>query len=143
MKNLFLKYKEIILYGFFGGCTTIVNVIIYYLSSRWLGLGTVVSTLFAWWIAVLFAYVTNRVMVFHSSNKEMRAILIEFAFFVACRLLTGILDIAIMYLFVDRLGCYDLIIKIISNVFVIIANYIASRLLIFKKHTNRKQVNSR
>lgn len=143
MKNLFLKYKEIILYGFFGGCTTIVNVIIYYLSSRWLGLGTVVSTLLAWWIAVLFAYVTNRVMVFHSSNKEMRAILIEFAFFVACRLLTGILDIAIMYLFVDRLGCYDLIIKIISNVFVIIANYIASRLLIFKKHTNRKQVNSR
>ena len=143
MKNLFLKYKEIILYGFFGGCTTIVNVIIYYLCSRGIGLGTVASTLLAWWIAVLFAYVTNRVMVFHSSNKEMRAILIEFSFFVACRLLTGILDIAIMYLFVDRLGCYDLIIKMISNVLVILANYIASRLLIFKKHTERKQVKSR
>lgn len=142
MKNLFLKYKEIILYGFFGGCTTIVNVIIYYLSSRWFGLGTMASTLLAWWIAVLFAYVTNRVMVFHSSNREMRAILIEFAFFVACRLLTGLLDIVIMYLFVDRLGFYDLIIKMISNVLVILANYIASRLFIFKKHTTGKQVKS-
>ncbi len=142
MKKAFLKYREIILYIFFGGCTTIVNVILYYISTRWFGLGTVISTLLAWWVSVLFAYITNRILVFRSHNKEPRAILFEFAFFVACRLLTGLLDVLIMYLFVDQLGWHDLIIKFLSNLIVIVVNYVASRLLIFKKHSNRRQVKS-
>jgi len=142
MKKLLHKYKDIILYVFFGGCTTIINVIIYYISSRVLELSTVTSTVLAWWVAVLFAYLTNRVMVFHSSNKEIRAILLEFTFFVACRLLTGILDIMIMFIFVEHLGWYDLIIKFASNLLVILANYVASRLLIFKKHTHGRQAKS-
>ncbi|MDF2486975.1 MAG: putative rane protein, partial [Herbinix sp.] len=73
----------------------------------------------------------------------LRAILLEFAFFVACRLLTGILDVVIMYLFVDQLGWQDLIMKFISNIIVVLANYVASRLLIFKKHTQGRQANSR
>ncbi len=138
MRKAFLKYREIILYIFFGGCTTIVNVVLYYISTRWLGFGTVGSTLLAWWVSVLFAYITNRLLVFQSRNKEVRAILFEFAFFVACRLLTGLLDIFIMYLFVDQLGWNDLIMKILSNLIVIVVNYIASRLLIFKKHSHRR-----
>jgi putative flippase GtrA len=142
MKKAFQKYREIILYIFFGGCTTIVNVILYYICSRWLYLSVVGSTLLAWWISVLFAYITNRILVFRSHNKEARAILFEFAFFFVCRLLTGFLDILIMYLFVDRLGWQDLIMKLLSNFIVIITNYIASRLFIFKKHSNRRQVKS-
>ncbi|MDF2907657.1 MAG: putative cell wall teichoic acid glycosylation protein [Herbinix sp.] len=142
MKKTFLKYREIILYIFFGGCTTIVNVILYYISTRWFGFGIVVSTLLAWWVSVLFAYITNRILVFRSHNKEVRAILFEFAFFVACRLLTGLLDIFIMYLFVDRLGWYDLMMKFLSNLIVILVNYVASRVFIFKKHSHRRQVKS-
>jgi putative flippase GtrA len=142
MKKVFLKYREIILYIFFGGCTTIVNVFLYYISTRWFDFGTVTSTLLAWWVSVLFAYLTNRILVFRSHNKELRAMLFEFAFFVACRLLTGLLDILIMYLFVDQLGWPDLIMKFLSNLIVIMANYVASRLLIFKKHSNRRQVKS-
>lgn len=136
MKKAYLKYKEMILYIFFGGCTTVVNVLLYFIGTRWLGFGTVVSTLLAWWASVLFAYITNRILVFQSHNRELKAIMLEFAFFVACRLLTGLLDILIMYLFVDRLGWQDMIMKLISNLIIITANYAASRLLIFKKHTN-------
>lgn len=141
MKQAFLKYREIIFYIFFGGCTTIVNVILYYISTRWIGINIVGSTLLAWWVSVLFAYITNRIIVFRSHNKEIRAILFEFAFFVACRLLTGFLDIIIMYLFVERLGVQDMMMKLLSNLIVVLTNYIASRLLIFKKHA-RRQVKS-
>ena len=142
MKKAFLKHREIILYIFFGGCTTIVNVVFYYISTRWFGFGVVASTLLAWWVSVIFAYITNRILVFRSHNHELRAILFELAFFIACRLLTGLLDILIMYLFVDCLGLQDLMIKILSNFIVILANYIASRLLILKKHSHRRQVKS-
>ncbi len=141
MKKTFLKYRELILYIFFGGCTTVVNVMIYYMSTRLIGIGIVVSTLLAWWGSVLFAYITNRLLVFRSRNHELKAILFEFAFFLACRLFTGLLDIFIMYLFVDRLGWHDLVMKFLSNFIVILANYIASRLFIFKKHSPRRQVN--
>jgi len=133
------KYREFILYIFFGGCTTIVNMFIYYVGTRALNLGTVASTLLAWWISVGFAYVSNRIFVFRSHNKAFRAILLEFTFFVVCRLLTGILDILVMYLFVDRFGWNDLLMKFISNLMIILANYLASKWLIFQKHTHGRQ----
>ncbi|MGN0451537.1 MAG: GtrA family protein [Acutalibacteraceae bacterium] len=59
IKELFAKYREMILYLFFGGCTTMVNIVSYYICSR-IGMGTAVSTVIAWVISVLFAYATNR-----------------------------------------------------------------------------------
>ena len=57
----------------------------------------------------------------------------EIVSFVSCRLLTGLMDLAIMFVCVDLLGLNDLVIKILSNVLVIILNYIASKCLIFRK----------
>lgn len=59
IKEYFKKYREIILYLFFGGCTTLVNIVSYYMCSR-IGMGTAVSTVIAWVLSVLFAYATNR-----------------------------------------------------------------------------------
>jgi putative flippase GtrA len=139
MQKAYQKYRDVILYIFFGGCTTAINLFTYYASTRYLGLGTAAGTLLAWWVAVVFAYLTNRKLVFHSSNKTIGAILLEFLFFILCRLLTGLLDVLIMYFFVDRLGCPDLFMKPISNLVVILANYLASRWLIFKRHTHERQ----
>jgi putative flippase GtrA len=97
------------------------------------------GTFLAWWFAVGFAYVANRKLVFHSQNKAMKAILLELTFFIACRLLTGVLDLGIMYFFVDRLRYPDLLLKIISNILVILGNYIASSLFIFRKHGAGRQ----
>lgn len=133
LKQLFIRYKEMILYLFFGGCTTLVNIIVYYICAHLLSLATVPATVIAWILSVAFAYVTNRIYVFESRSRGLVAILREIGAFVSCRLLTGVMDLAIMYICVDLLHFNDLIIKIISNILVIVLNYVASKLLIFRK----------
>ncbi len=133
IKKLFIKYKDVISYLFFGVCTTIVNIVAYWVCAHLLHLSTIISTSIAWALAIAFAYITNRLWVFHSKAKGRKAIFREVCSFIACRLLTGFLDVAIMYIFVDKLHCPDLIVKVISNIIVIIANYIASKLVIFNE----------
>ena len=134
IKEYFKKYREIILYLFFGGCTTLVNIVSYYICSR-IGMGTAVSTVIAWVLSVLFAYATNRKYVFESRASGFVPILKETAGFFFCRLATGLLDLAVMIVFVDVLHFNGMLIKILSNVIVIILNYLASKLMIFKNKT--------
>lgn len=131
IKELFKKYREMILYLFFGGCTTLVNIISYYICSK-IGIGTAPGTVIAWVLSVLFAYITNRKYVFESKAFGFAPILKETAGFFLCRLATGLLDLAIMVVFVDFLHFNDMLIKILSNIIVIVLNYIASKLMIFK-----------
>lgn len=130
---LFEKYREILAYGFFGVCTTVVNLVVYWIMAHVLGLATVPSTIIAWFVSVLFAYVTNRKWVFASNKHAYLAIFREILSFFTCRLATGILDWIIMYAFVDILHFNDIAIKFVVNLVVIIFNYIASKLLIFKR----------
>ena len=132
IKKLFLKYKSFILYAFFGVCTTLVNIAVYTACARGVGLATIISTVIAWIAAVLFAYVTNRRWVFES-NKQGMAIAGEIISFFGCRLLTGFLDVLIMFVFVDLAGWNDIVIKAGSNILVIVINYVASKLIIFRK----------
>lgn len=136
IRSIYKKYKSIILYVFFGGCTTLVNILTYFLCTRLFSFGTVMSNVNAWILAVTFAYVTNRSLVFESQSNGLKNIVYEIVSFYSCRLLTGLLDIAIMYMCVDILHFNDLIMKVLSNVLVIILNYIASKLFIFKKNSN-------
>lgn len=131
--DLIKKNKEFILYGFFGVCTTIVNIAVYAVSYNLLNISNVVSTVIAWIIAVLFAYVTNKLFVFESKSWKADVIVKECISFFGCRFLTGVLDVAIMYVSVDLLNLNNLLFKIISNILVIILNYVASKLIIFKK----------
>lgn len=131
-KNTYRKYRSFILYVFFGGCTTLVNIITYALCARGLAFGTVASNIIAWILSVAFAYLTNRKMVFESKARSVQAVVREMISFISCRLLTGGFDLLIMYVFVDIIGINDLIMKVISNIIVIVLNYIASKLFIFK-----------
>lgn len=131
--GLLKKYKSLILYLFFGVATTVVNLVVYYVCSHTLQLSTVASTCIAWFLAVVFAYVTNRKWVFESKAKEFKDVLREIISFFSCRLATGILDVVIMYVCVDVLHWNDVVIKVLSNVLVIVLNYVASKLLIFTK----------
>lgn len=142
MMDLYKKYKEVILYIFFGCCTTLVNVGTYYIWTRWFHIHLLVSTVAAWFFAVLFAYITNRKYVFMSKNTNSKAIMLEFTSFIFCRLFTGALDLGNMYIFVHLLKFNDFFIKVASNLFVIIGNYIASRLFIFKKHFKQNELDN-
>jgi len=133
IKRLWTKYLEIILYVFFGGCTTLVNIVVYQVCAKGLGMGTLLANGLAWVLSVAFAYVTNRVWVFHSKEKTARGILREAGSFVGARVFTGLLDEGIMYLFIDVVGWPGLPVKIASNILVIVLNYVFSKLLIFKK----------
>ena len=91
------------------------------------------GTVAAWALAVLFAYLTNRSMVFHSTAAGAQEIMKEIGSFFACRLGTGVVDWAIMFVFVTVLHFNDMIIKILANIIVIILNYVLSKFVIFKK----------
>ena len=132
LMQLIKKYKDILLYGIFGVLTTVVNIATYWLAAHPLGLSVMVSTVIAWIAAVLFAYVTNRKWVFHSQAQGTKEIVQEIVSFFACRLATGVVDWACMFIFVDLLHFNDVIIKADANVLVIILNYVASKLVIFK-----------
>lgn len=132
IKELFIKYKKIILYLFFGGCTTLVNIISYYILAHILNLSVMVSTIIAWILAVFFAYISNRKLVFDSKAETKKEISKEIISFFSCRLLTGLFDLLGMYILVDKLKLNDMVIKIILNIIVIILNYVFSKLIVFK-----------
>lgn len=133
LKSLYEKYKDVIPYLFFGVCTTVVNVVVYWLCAHPLGMAVMPSTIIAWVLAVLFAFFTNRKWVFHSENTGFKAVGKEMLMFFACRLATGAVDWVCMYVFVDTLHWNDLIVKFCANIIVIILNYLASKILIFKR----------
>lgn len=133
LKNLLLQYRAVILYLIFGGCTTLVNIVCYFLCYQILWISNLASTAIAWFVSVLFAFVTNRSYVFGSQAREYRERLRELFSFFACRGMTGVMDMVIMYITVDCMNMNSLLWKIVSNILVIIINYIVSKLVIFKK----------
>lgn len=124
----FHKYYQILSYLFFGGCTTLVNILVFYLFCK-IGIHTYISNGLAWFFSVLFAFIVNKIIVFESNKKSTKEILSFFTF----RVISLLIDMGIMYLLIDIMSTSKWWAKIITNVIVIIANYIFSKLFIFKK----------
>ncbi len=143
LKALFWKYKEPILYVFFGGLTTVVNYIIYFSCTAGLKLGWSAATVLAWVGAVLFAYVTNRKWVFESRTKGARKVALEFLEFVAARLLSLGMEWVTLKLLLDvlHMNTYvyaslpvgEFAAKTVAQVIVIVANYVFGKWFVFRK----------
>lgn len=136
MKKIILKYQEIILYLLFGFLTTLVNILIYYICTKILNIDYQISNIIAWIISVTFAFITNKIFVFASKNNIKKTIT-EMISFYSFRLISLGFDIAIMFIAVSLINMNDILAKVLSNIFVIIINYIFSKLFIFKK--NKRQ----
>ena len=130
MKNIIQKNKEIIMYLVFGVLTTVVNIVVYYIFSNLLHMNYLFSNEMAWFLSVLFAYVTNRKYVFESKNNQ---IIKEAISFFGSRLATGIMDMMLMWFLVNFNIVNDVVAKVVVNVIVVILNYILSKLVVFKK----------
>lgn len=126
------KYKAFIAYAVFGILTTIVNILTYNLCYYKAGWGNTLSNIIAWVLAVTFAYLTNKVWVFDSKSWEWKVLQKEISTFVSCRVATGLMDLLIMFVCVDVLGLHAMLMKLLSNVLVIILNYLFSKFLIFR-----------
>lgn len=132
MKELIYKNKEILLYLIFGVLTTVVNIVVYYISAELLDIHYLISNALAWFLSVLFAYITNRKYVFNSHNEN---IIKEMISFFGSRLATGVLDMTLMWALVNYHLLNDMISKIVVNVIVIVLNYVLSKLVVFKSNS--------
>lgn len=132
IRGLWARWGDLILYGLFGVLTTVVNVVTYWVCAHPFGIPTLPSSVVAWVAAVAFAYLTNRKWVFHSKASGVSEIAREVLSFFAARLATGALDWAAMWLFVDVANLPDLPVKLATNVAVIVLNYVASKLVVFR-----------
>lgn len=133
IKDLLKKYKEIILYLIFGALTTLVNIVVYFIFTRWCNFNAYISNIIAWFLSVLFAFITNKLIVFESKNKTFKIVLKESISFFVFRLLSLGIDMGSMYVMISILNWYDLISKIIANIIIIMLNYTFSKIYIFKK----------
>lgn len=133
IKELYLKYKEIINYLIFGVLTTVVNIVTYAIFARLFHVDEVVSNIIAQIISILFAYVTNKIYVFESKSTKIKDILREMVSFFGCRIFTAVLDTLLFSFMIKILFMNDLIAKCITQVVVIVLNYVFSKLIIFRK----------
>lgn len=132
-KELIEKYWDIVSYLFFGVCTTIVNYLIYIPCYNVWGLSASVSNMIAWVVAVAFAYLTNKPFVFKSNDWSAAAVLPELTKFIGCRIGSGAAETLILFLTVDLLGWNGNVWKLLTQVMVVVLNYIGSKLLVFRK----------
>lgn len=117
-----------------GGLTTIVSLVVYYscvltLLSPDIAWQMQIANILSWIVAVTFAYVTNRIFVFKSESKEWKK---EAGAFYSSRLLTLFTDMIIMFLLVTLGGGNDKLAKLIVQVMVTVANYILSKIYVFR-----------
>ena len=133
IRELIIKYWDIVSYLFFGVCTTVVNYIIYLPCYNLLGMSATVSNMIAWVVAVTFAYLTNKPFVFKSHDWSAKTVVPELAKFLGCRIGSGVAETVILLVAVDLLGWNGNIWKLVTQVMVVILNYIGSKLLVFRK----------
>ena len=128
IRDLFIKYKELILYVFFGALTTLISNVI------------------AWFVSVVFAYITNKLFVFESYTWQTKKICKEIFSFFAARVFSLVIEEAGLFALVDLLGFDEyrldilgfvlggkMISKILLAVIVVVLNYFFSKLVVFRK----------
>ncbi len=135
IRELFKKYREQISYLFFGVMTTLVNWVSYYLLAYLVfggfDIDKSVSKAIAVVLAVIFAFVVNKLFVFESKTNEH--LFREIVTFSGARALSSIVEVGGFKIFVDTLGYNDTVVNIAVSVFVVLFNYVLSKFLIFKK----------
>ena len=133
--NIYYKNPEFWNYIIVGLLTTIVSFIVYFGLTRTVlnpnnEVELQIANIISWIVAIIFAYITNRIFVFQSKNKD---IVKEFTMFVGSRIISLFMDMFVMFMTVSVFSQSDILGKIISQVVVTIANYVLSKLFVFKK----------
>ena len=139
MINFLKKHKEIFLYIVFGIGTTVVNWVVYTLLVTACDLGVTASNAIAWVVAIVFAFITNKLFVFESKSWALAITLKEGLSFLASRIFSGLIEIAGPVLLIQIglnqsvFGIKGAVSKAVTSIVVIILNYLLSKLLVFRK----------
>ena len=133
IKELYEKHQGLFWYLVIGGITTVIDIIAFWFAHDIVGVHYQIAKIFAWILAVAFAFFGNRMFVFRSEAKGAQAILAEAGRFVAMRVLTLLFSLGFMYVAVDLFGLDENLSNILSLIFVLILNYVLSKLVVFRK----------
>ncbi len=151
IKNLWTKYKEVIMYLIFGVLTTVVSWLTYALFTKiipdfsigsFTDMKIAVANVLSWICAVVFAFITNKLWVFDSKSWKFSLVMKELWLFVVARLLTGVIEwVGVPLLVMAGLnqtifGIEGMVSKVLVSVIVVILNYVFSKLIVFRKKKN-------
>ena len=131
--NIYEKYKEIILYIIFGGLTTFVNFVIYFLFTNLFSINYLFSNLLAWIGAVIFAFFTNKKYVFNANNTKLLNYIKEFVMFTSSRGFSFLVETFLLFLGVEIVKLNDGVVKIAVAVIVVILNYFFTKFVFRNK----------
>lgn len=132
-KSFLQKNRDVLSYLIFGVLTTVVNYAVYLPVYNLLHLSAAVSNMLSWVVAVAFAYLTNKPFVFQSHDWSRKTVVPELTKFVSCRIASGAMETGILFLTVDLLHWNGNVWKLVTQVLVVVLNYVASKLLVFRK----------
>ena len=116
-----------------GGLTTLIDFCLFVLMHEVMGIDSTVSNITSISIAILFAYVTNKLIVFKKHSESATALVIEFIKFVGSRLFTMALAVGVVWLFESVLGLSATLGKAVSQILVVITNYFISKIIVFRE----------
>ncbi len=133
LKALCLKYKEVLLYLIFGGLTTVVSLVSFWLCTYPLRIHVLIANVVSWLCAVTFAYFTNAKWVFEAKPATRGEAFRQFVSFYVGRLATLGVEEAILLVFVTLLHGNEMLVKLIAQIVVVVLNYVVSKLFVFKK----------
>ena len=126
------RKKEIFLYLFFGGLTFLISMFMFIILNKFMNMNELSANVYSWVVAVLFAFITNKLYVFTSPKTSFVNNLKQLVTFSSGRVMTLILEEGILYIFVMVLGVPGIAIKFIAQVIVIVLNYIISKIFVFR-----------
>ena len=143
MKNFVKKLmnNQGLRYIFFGGCTTMVNLVSYWILRNLIHIDVTKANFFAIALSILFAYVVNSRFVFHDHCETLIDHIRPFVKFISARLATMVIEVGGVWLLAVAMGLNDMIAKFCTQFIVLVLNYIFSKFLIFttgKKAGGRK-----
>ncbi|CEH34830.1 GtrA family protein [Romboutsia lituseburensis] len=133
IKLMIKKYREIIMYIFIGGCTTLVNLVTYTAMYKLLDFSINISNITSIVVAIIFAYFTNKIFVFDSKDNTFKTLFSEGIKFISARLFTMLIEVYGVYLLVVINGENEFLGKIKVQVIILVLNYVMSKFIVFKK----------
>lgn len=132
-RPFYKKYKEILLYLFFGGLTMIVSIVSYTICNLTFGINALVANIISWIWSVMFAFFTNRIWVFQAQTNSIKEFLKQMVSFCSGRIVTLIVEEVILLIFITYLHYNSVAVKVIAQVAVVVLNYVISKLWVFRK----------
>ena len=121
------------MYLLFGGLTTVVSLGTFWLVNRVMAQNEHIANVVSWVLAVLFAFVTNRIWVFRAKTESRAAFWRQLLGFYGGRLITLGIEEVLLLVFITWLHFDSMLIKVLAQVVVLVSNYVISKWIVFRK----------